>query len=535
MVPTPLPARPNLEQLKKQAKALWKGLEAGDPRALERLRAHHPAALRKSKLTLADGQLILAVEHGFSSWAKLKTHIAALADAPIGELVERLRKAAGRGDLAELRTLLDEHPELVNEPGGPGVRTALHQTVFGNQVEAARLLLSRGADPNIRCEGDNAMPLHFAAEKQLFPLIRLLIEHGADPIGADDYHELEVIGWATAWDYIQADPEIVDYLLAHGARHNIYSAVAMGDVDAIRRVAAETPVMLEKRMEGASDRRRPMHLAVIKKQRRSLATLLELGANQEALDDAGLTPLDEAALRGEREMAEMLLSHGAKVRLPAAVALRRKADVERILRRDPEILKPGNRWGTLIVRAAERASGEVIEALIQAGADVNVRDDPKTAVDSTSGYTPLHAAGFRGNLPAAAVLLKHGANVTVRDEKYRGTPAGWASYAGHKAVHELILKGPVDIMEALENGLTERVREILAADPEALNRPYSAYPAYPMYVEGWYTPLAAAALQGRAEMVQLLLDLGANAAVRSPEGRSLSELAGGEIGEMLGG
>jgi hypothetical protein len=36
-----------------------------------------------------------------------------------------------------------------------------------------------------------------------------------------------VIGWATAWDYIQPNPEIVAYLLAHGARQNIFSAVAM--------------------------------------------------------------------------------------------------------------------------------------------------------------------------------------------------------------------------------------------------------------------------------------------------------------------
>ena len=41
-----------------------------------------------------------------------------------------------------------------------------------------------------------------------------------------------MIGWATAWEYVHADPEIVDYLLAHGARHNIFSAVAMGEVEA---------------------------------------------------------------------------------------------------------------------------------------------------------------------------------------------------------------------------------------------------------------------------------------------------------------
>ena len=155
--------------------------------------------------------------------------------------IRSLQDAAGRGDLARLDALLAADPGLINETAGPGVRTALHHAVFGKSETGVRFLLEHGADPNIRCEGDNAYPLHFAAEKQLFPIIRLLIEHGADPIGEGDYHELGVIGWATAWEYLNPSNEIVDYLLTHGARHNIFSAVAMGDVEAIRRLVSQSP------------------------------------------------------------------------------------------------------------------------------------------------------------------------------------------------------------------------------------------------------------------------------------------------------
>ena len=278
-------------------------------------------------------------------------------------------------------------------------------------------------------------------------------------------------------------------------------------------------------MDMANRRRHPLHLAVIKNQPESLAVLLDLGANLESLDEAGFTALDQAALNGKTAMAQMLLDRGAKVRLPAAVALGRTRDIETLLAKDPDSLKPGGRWGNFILRASERSSGDVIETLIRNGASVHVRDDPKTAIDSTWGYTPLHAAAFHGNRSAAAALLKHGANVCVREEKYHGTPAGWANYAGHTDVRDLILREPVDIMEAVEHGLTERLEAIFREDPDALERPFEKYSIYPLYAEGWFTPLAFAVAQGQAETVRWLLEYGSDIALRSPSGAALHALA----------
>lgn len=177
------------------------------------------------------------------------------------------------------------------------------------------------------------------------------------------------------------------------------------------------------------------------------------------------------------------------------------------------------------MRAAEQCPGSVIDALIAAGAEVNIFDGPKTAVDNAYGFTPLHAAAWHGNISAARALLRHGANVRIREEKWHGTPAGWAAYAGRTEVRDLIKQYPVDIMEAIDFGLTERVLAIVAEDPAALNRPFSSYPIYPVYAEGWYTPLASAVIQGQVEIVRALLNQGADAGVRSPDGRSLYELA----------
>lgn len=512
-----LPARANLEQLKKQAKNILKGHEAAERGAMELIRAHHPrfgksadGAIAKAKFTLADAQLAIARQYGFDSWAKLKEEVARRETGPANQAdVIALRQAAGQGDLAKISTLLDADPGIINERGGEGVRTALHSTVFGKQEAAMKLLLERGADPNVRCEGDFAYPLHFACEKQLFPMIQLLVENGADTVGEGDYHELGVLGWLTAWGAEPADREIVDYLLAHGARHNIFSAVATGDVEAMRKIVAKNTADLEKRMDGSNHRRMPLHLAVMKRQRGSIETLLELGANTESLDEAFLTPLDQAALNGSADLAQILIEHGAKVRLPAAIALGRTRDVEKLMKQEPDALKPGQRWGTLIIRAAERSPGSVVEELIARGASVDVQDDVKTAIDNAGGYTALHAAAWNGNESAAVALMKHGANVAARETKWHASPGGWAEYAGHKDLAALIQRGRVDIMEAVAAGLTGRVEEILREDPAALERPFREYGIFPLYAEGWFTPLAFAQKLGKGEMVRFLVGRGA--------------------------
>ena len=277
--------------------------------------------------------------------------------------------------------ILDRDPDLIDQrgvlAGHTGLRTALHFGVHHERIVAA--LLERGADPNIRDEGDNAFPLHFVAETNTLSIIRLLVEHGADSIGAGDHHELDVIGWATVFG--KADREVVDYLLAHGAVHNIFSAIATGAIGDLRRLAEQSPADVNRKMDSTNLRRTPLHLAVVKKQRAALPILIDSGAALDATDAGGLTALDQAALDGERDMAQALIDRGATIGLPAAVALDRADDIERALGADPDALKPGHQWEGLIVRAGATSSGKTIETLLRYGAAINALDDPATSVD----------------------------------------------------------------------------------------------------------------------------------------------------------
>jgi hypothetical protein len=74
-----LPERPNLEQLKKQAKSLLRAALSQDPAALERFRplrspsSKSQAGFGSSDLALHDAQSVIALEHGFKSWNALRT------------------------------------------------------------------------------------------------------------------------------------------------------------------------------------------------------------------------------------------------------------------------------------------------------------------------------------------------------------------------------------------------------------------------------------------------------------------------------
>ena len=82
-----LPEKPNLEYLKKQAKELLRSMAQGK---------------------LADAQHRLANEYGFTTWAKLKSHVESLGLSP----AEALKAAVCDSDAARVRQVLAKHPDL---------------------------------------------------------------------------------------------------------------------------------------------------------------------------------------------------------------------------------------------------------------------------------------------------------------------------------------------------------------------------------------------------------------------------------------
>jgi hypothetical protein len=96
------PVRPNLEQLKHQAKDLLRAIKQGEPSALAELKKHHPKAITAEKAKLADAQLVLARSYGLPSWPRMATAC-------------RMADAIWRGDIDAVQELVLKDPRLLHD------------------------------------------------------------------------------------------------------------------------------------------------------------------------------------------------------------------------------------------------------------------------------------------------------------------------------------------------------------------------------------------------------------------------------------
>jgi hypothetical protein len=151
-----LPSRPNLDQLKHQARDLLNAHRAGDEEALRRIRESHPrlarlaeSDVRSARFTLSGAQLVIAREYGFVSWPQLKEYVEkSMSQAT--DPVEELKQAFRSDKAAVVRQILDRHPELkakINEPIGPFDSPAI---VNARSPEMLDVLLAAGADLNAK-------------------------------------------------------------------------------------------------------------------------------------------------------------------------------------------------------------------------------------------------------------------------------------------------------------------------------------------------------------------------------------------------
>lgn len=407
-----LPDAANLDWLRKQAK-----------RRLHELRQVNP------RTRLADAQLVLARQYNFPSWRALKAHVDSLT------VDGRLFDAAQSGDVARLAALLDEHPDKLHARQKPYEWTLLHASAHHGHLAAVDLLLSRGLDANTREKGDNTFAMHWAAAAGHLDVVRRLADAGGDVTGHGDDHELEVIGWASCWDGCDdsAHRAVVDFLVSRGARHHIFSAIALDLANEVRRVVTADPTALARRMSHNESHQLPLHFAVRMNRPGMLALLLELGADPQAVDGSGYpAAIHATAADIDRPVMEAIRARG-RMDLLSAVALSDWETAARLLRDDPRSIESGGASAGVLHLMAKRNHVAGVKWLLDSGADPNARWSHWDAE-----VTPLHLAAWQGHADTVRLLLDAGADPGIRDSKHDGDAMGWARHGGRLEVVRIL-------------------------------------------------------------------------------------------------
>ncbi|XP_057784653.1 protein VAPYRIN-like [Salvia miltiorrhiza] len=173
--------------------------------------------------------------------------------------------------------------------------------------------------------------------------------------------------------------------------------------------------------------RTPLLLAAGKGHLRTAKVLVAAGANVDARSKDGRTALYRAAAVGDRPMVEMLLRAGADPTIGDVDHCRSAIGVARD-KGHMDIVKVLEQ-GEAVLHAARRGELEVLESLLEKGANMNFCDQ--------YGLTALHVAAIKGNKDAVMMLVEFGASVE------------WQDAEGHTPLHLAVEGGSFETVEVL--------------------------------------------------------------------------------------
>jgi ankyrin repeat protein len=150
---------------------LFRAIDAGDAGRVRRILREQPSLSRARDAQGVSALMRARYSVDRSVTEAVRNHVTELD----------VFEAASFGDLDRLTALLDADPALVGSHSGDGF-TPLHFAAFFGREEAVRLLLGRDAEVDERATGwMTGTALHSAASADHLDAVRMLLERGADP------------------------------------------------------------------------------------------------------------------------------------------------------------------------------------------------------------------------------------------------------------------------------------------------------------------------------------------------------------------
>lgn len=300
--------------------------------------------------------------------------------------------AAHMGDFERVEELLDQDPSLANRPSEYvtyylGSGTPLKNAAARGHNEIVKLLLTRGADPNLPEEGiaPKGHALYSAVYNGHHETARILLEAGAYPSPP-----VESSADALSIALSRKDEKMVELLCSYGSAQSVELLAHDGQLQTAAAVFSANPILADNpdAFSSAAGQGNESFLRLMLRYRSDLASrvsvaaktpaltefLFEKGMNPSKPDWLGVTALHEFARRGDTANAQLFLDHGAHIHA-----------------RDEDICSTPLAW------AAKFGQIDMVSLLLARGAKPNLPDDPPWA-------TPL-AWAIRRNQPAITQTL----------------------------------------------------------------------------------------------------------------------------------
>jgi ankyrin repeat protein len=440
-----LPSKPNLEHLRKQAKAVQRSVHG-----------------RK----LADAQQILATEYGFASWATLKSFILQRQLSP----AEALKVAVCDSDAPAVAEVLRRNPELkaiIDEPlPGYGFgQHALFAAVQRSDRATIDILLQSGANIKKRTEwwaggfgvlddcdpsladfliecgaevdahsaarlgrveelqkliavdpavvhgrgGDGQTPLHFASS---VAVAELLLTAGADMNALDVDHESTPAQYMLRVEqrrhYPQDRQSVARYLIQKGCKTDLLMAAALGDLQLVREHLERDPGCIYMRVSAE-------WFPVKDSRAGGTIYIWQLGRNR--------TAHTVAREFGHENIFEFLLEHTPEdLRITLACELGDADTFRRALAHKPaDVSRFSDDMARKLPDAAQSDNARAVRLMLEAGWPVNTPGE--------MGATALHWAAFNGNAKMTADILRFGPALELKSMEYPSSALSWAIYA----------------------------------------------------------------------------------------------------------